>query len=444
MFGFKFLGHTHIPHNKNTAEFKPVKMPCPKEILVPMSQHIGAPATPVVNVGDEVKVGQLIAEASGYISVPIHSSISGKVVKIENYVTSNGSEIPAIRIESDGLMSVADSVTPPDVHDLDSLVEAVRASGLVGLGGAGFPTAVKLDAIKKGGINTIVINAAECEPYITSDTRTILDASELVYEGIAILEKYAPTVEKFVFGIEKNKPECICKIKKLFKDNSKVSVVSLPALYPQGAEGVLIHNTTRRVIPEGKLPADIGVLVINVTSLAVLANYVKTGMPLVEKCMTIDGSAVKEPKNVMAPIGAPIIDVLEFAGVDIDNVAKVLFGGPMMGIAVCSLDEPISKRNNALTVMNEKDAIGCEPTDCIHCGRCVAACPIHLNPMGFSKISGLNLEEEMKKLEEARINLCVECGCCSYVCPANRPLTQNNRLAKAKFRKYKASQSTSK
>ena len=442
MFKLKLLGRTHIPHNKNTAEMSPVKMPCPKEVLFPMVQHIGAPATPVVKIGDEVKVGQIIAEASGYVSAPIHSSVSGKVVKLENYLLPDGKYTIAIKIESDGLMTVSESVVPPVVNDLDSFVDAVRASGLVGLGGAGFPTSVKLDAAKKGNIDTIIINSAECEPYITSDTRTILDNPELICDGIAILEKYIPTVSKIVLGIEKNKPECIQEMKKAFKDNAKVSVAALPTRYPQGAEKVIIHNTTGRIVPEGKLPADVGVIVINVTSLAVLANYIKTGMPLVEKCVTVDGSVVKEPKNVIVPIGASILDVIEFVGVNVDDVAKVLFGGPMMGIAACSLEEPIGKRNNALTVMSAAEVSMLKETECIHCGRCVTDCPMNLNPTAFSDALNLSIEDRVAKLEQERINLCMECGCCSYVCPAKRPLVQNNRLAKAAVREYKARRST--
>ena len=420
----------------------PIKMPIPEEVLLPMSQHIGAPATPIVKVGDEVKVGQLIAEASGAVSSPVHASVSGKVVKIENYLLSDGREVPAVRIASDGLMTVSEEVKPPVVNDLDEFILAVRNSGLVGLGGAGFPSAVKLGAAKSGNIHTVVINAAECEPYITSDTRTILDKPELVFEGIGILAKFIPSIEKFIFGIEKNKPACIEEIARIFRDDAKVSVMPLPTLYPQGAEKVLIYNTTGLVVPEGKLPADIGVLVINVTSLAVLARYMTTGMPLVDKCLTVDGSAVKEPKNIVVPLGTAISDVLAFAGVELDGACKVLFGGPMMGVAASSVSEPISKRNNALTVLNSEDSKEREATACIHCGRCVSACPMKLNPATFSKALDLSVDDKIAKLEEYSINLCMECGCCSFVCPANRPLVQNNRLAKAAVRDYKALKST--
>lgn len=442
MFGFKFLGNTHIPHRKKTSESSPVKMSSPGEVLLPVSQHIGAPATPIVKVGDEVKVGQLIAKSEAYVSASIHAPVSGKVVKIEDYLLYNGKTVPAIRIASDGLMTVSDEITPPQVTDFESFIEAVKKSGLVGLGGAGFPTAVKLDGAKKGTIHTIVVNIAECEPYITCDTITVMEQHDAICEGIALLEKYIPSTQKIVFGVEENKPECIARLKADFKNNAKVSVVTLPSLYPQGAEKVLIYNTTKLVVPEGKLPADVGVLVINVTSLAFLANYIKTGMPLVEKCITVDGSAVKDPKNVIVPIGTTISDVLAFVGVDSEDIGKVLFGGPMMGVAAHSLEQSVEKRTNALTVLSPQDCVEHEATACIHCGRCVKACPMRLNPTAFSKALAMGTEDKMAKLEESHINLCMECGCCSYVCPASRPLLPNNRLAKAELREYKAHQST--
>ncbi len=439
MFGFKFLGNTHIPHRKNTAAMPAVKMAPPSEVLLPTAQHIGAPATPIVKVGDVVKVGQKIAEASGYVSSPVYASVSGKVAKIESYLRPDGRVVPAIRITSDGEMALAEEIAPPTVTDFDSFALAVRESGLVGLGGAGFPTSVKLDAVKKGLINTVVINGAECEPYITGDTRTMLDDADLIKKGIELLEEYIPAVTSYIFGIEKNKPECIAKMGEVFADDDKVKVQPLPSLYPQGGEKVLIYNTTRRVVPEGKLPADVGVLVINVTSLAILAKYITTGMPLVERCVTVDGSAVKEPKNVIAPIGTSIQAILDFAGGLKEAPGKVLFGGPMMGSPAASLDEPITKTTGAITILNVKESTEPPMTQCIHCGRCVAACPFDLNPTAFAAALKLDGKaDRVAMLEEYKINLCMECGCCSYVCPANRPLVQNNRIGKAEVREYKA------
>ena len=445
MFGFKFLGRTHIPHNKNTADKVPVTMTPPKEVLLPTSQHIGAPATPVVKVGDEVKVGQLVAEASGAVSANIYASVSGKVTKIESCLLHDGRTVPAIRIESDGLMTPYEGITPPEVNDFPSLLAAIRTCGLVGLGGAGFPTAIKIGAANcEDCIHTIIVNGAECEPYLTSDSRIMLGrSSSYIYEGIAILEKYIPSVKKFIFGIESNKPECIEQMARIFQDNEKVSIHPLPSLYPQGAEKVLVYNTTGLVIPEGKFPADVGVLVINVTSLAVLAQYIETGMPLVQRCVTVDGTAVKEPKNVLAPIGTSLRDLIEFAGGLTEEPGKVLFGGPMMGIAASSLDEPIIKTTGGITVLTVKDSQQTESSPCIHCGKCVEACPLSLNPTAYAKALKIeNTEEKMEKLDQTRVLLCMECGCCSYVCPANRPLVQNNRLAKNALKTYKAHKAT--
>ena len=435
MFGKKFIGRTPLLHNKNTKDI-PAERFIPNEILLPMIQHIGAPATPIVAVGDTVKIGDKIAEASGAVSSPIYSGISGKVIKIENYLRPNGKTVPAVRILSDGLMEKKELV-PPTVTNLDELILAVKESGIVGLGGAGFPTAVKLAGAKGGNIHTLIINAAECEPYITSDTRTMLEKPGTLKSGISLITSLIPSVERVYIGIEKNKPECISLLRETFADNSKVEVYPLPSRYPQGAEKVIIYNTTGVVVEEGKLPADFGILVMNVTTLVSVMEYIETGMPLVERSFTVDGSAVESPKNVTAPIGTSISDVLSFVGVDEEKIGKVLYGGPMMGVAVCSLTEPIIKTTNALTVITERDVKRREPTACIHCGACVAACPINLNPTAFAHSLSINvMEDRVARLEEDKVKLCMECGCCSYVCPAGRPLVQNNRIAKAEIAEF--------
>ncbi len=439
MLGFKFLGKTHIPHLKNTKGSSAVRMTPPKEVLLPMCQHIGAPATPIVKVGDEVKVGQKIAEAGGYVSSPIFSSVSGKVVKIESYLRPDGRQVQAVRIASDGEMTPIDGITPPEVTDLHSLVSAARESGIVGLGGAGFPLAVKLDAVKKGAIDTVIINAAECEPYITTDARTMIECGEDVKYTVDLFRKLMPSVKSYIMGIEANKPECISLMRELFSADSDVRVVKLPSTYPQGAEKLITYNLTKRVIKEGKLPADVGVIVANVTTLAYLARYIKTGMPLVERSVTVDGSAVAEPKNVTAPIGTSIRDIVDFAGGLKCDPGKVIFGGPMMGQPACSMDEPIVKTTGAITILNVKDSTESPATACIHCGRCVSACPVFLNPTAFARALKLEgKQDRVQRLEENKINLCMECGSCSYVCPANRPLVQNNRIAKSEVREFKA------
>ena len=428
------LGKLHVPHKKNTADMSAVRMTPPATVQIPMAQHIGAPANPVVKVGDRVFVGTLIGEAAGYVSADIHSSVSGTVKKIEPYLASNGKSVPSVIIESDGEMTPDPSIKAPEVNDFESFNAAVRASGLIGLGGAGFPAHVKLDAEKKGLIKKVIINAAECEPYITSDTRTMLDDTADVVYGIELLEKYI-SAEEYIIGIEKNKPECIKKMSEVFANDAKVQVVSLPSTYPQGAEKVLIYNTTGLVVPEGALPADVGCLVLNVTSLAFIAKYVKTGMPLVEKCVTVDGSAIKNPMNVIAPVGASIESIIEFTGGYSEPAGKVLYGGPMMGIAVYNTADPIFKNTNAIVAMSVSEALPKMQNPCIHCGRCLSACPIGLNPTAFAKAMNIaDVAERTERLAADKVNLCIECGSCSYVCPSARPLVENNRLGKAALR----------
>lgn len=436
MFGF--LGNTHVPHRKNTARLTAVSLPAPKEVLLSLSQHIGAPAVATVKVGDTVKKGQKIADAGGFVSAPVHATVSGTVTKIEEYLKSDGRTVTAIRIANDFEDTLSEEVAPPTVTNVDELLAAVTASGLVGLGGAGFPTHVKLAALKNEATDTIVVNGAECEPYITSDTRTMLENGEDILDAVAALRRVAPNLRRVIFGVEKNKPDAIANLRSLFAGDDAVTVKKLPSLYPQGAEKVLIANLTGRIVPEGKLPADVGVIVMNVTTLAFLGKYLKTGMPLVEKTITLDGTAVTTPKNLRVPIGTPLSEVVAMGGVDSEASVKVLYGGPMMGVAVCSLEEPILKNTNAVTVLREKDTVPGKATACLHCGRCVSACPHMLTPTLFSKALEISdKEQRYALLEEKKVTLCIECGCCSFVCPAHRPLVQNNRLAKAELRDHK-------
>lgn len=433
------LGSVRVPHRKATAQSVPVRMPAPTQVSISMMQHIGAPAQPTVKPGDTVFVGTLIGEAASYVSSPVHSSVSGTVKKIEKTVTSSGREADSVIIESDGKMTLDPNLHAPEITDLPSLISAVRDSGLVGLGGAGFPTAVKLDALGKGKIKRLVLNGAECEPYITSDTRTMIDRAPLLREGAELLCRYCD-FEEIVIGIEKNKPEAIDSLRAAFADMPRARVAVLPSKYPQGGEKILIYNTTGLVVPEGGLPADVGVVVMNVSSLAFLAEYVKTGVPLVEKTVTVDGSAISAPANVTVPIGTAIGELIEFVGGASEKIGKILLGGPMMGVAVYSDSHPVLKTTNAVTVMSEREAHAARSTACIHCGRCVSACPMGLQPTYFARALGVSDKREMcERLEELKIGLCIECGCCSFVCPAKRPLVENNRLAKAAVKEYKSS-----
>ena len=419
-----------VPHKKNTANCVPVRLSVPETVRIPMSMHIGKPAKVAVKRGDTVKVGQLIGEADGFISAPVHSSVSGTVAKIEEMTLSNGAKGQCVVIDTDGEQAVFEGVKPPEVHDLDSFTEAVRQSGAVGLGGAGFPTFVKLSVKDLSKLDAVVINAAECEPYITSDTRTMLDKSDDIMRGIEAVKKYLQP-NRFIIGIEKNKPEAIKKMQELASQSEGVEVKVLPSSYPQGGEKVLVFNTVGKIIPKGGLPLDVGVIVINVTTLAFIGSYLKTGMPLVNKCVTVDGSAVKEPKNVIAPIGMSIADVLEQSGGTKSEVAKALYGGPMMGLAVPSLDSPILKNTNAITAMDIKEATPPKTTPCIRCGACLNHCPLRLDPREIARAYKLGSVEDLQTLH---VDLCMECGCCSYICPAHRPLVQTNKLAKALLR----------
>lgn len=433
------LGKTRLPHRKSTAKMPPVRISGVESVIIPLAQHIGAPAVPVCKAGDTVFVGTLIGEAGGYVSANIHSSVSGTVKKIDTILQSSGRTVSAVVIESDGLMTPDPSLKAPKIESLDDLSAAVKASGLVGLGGAGFPTHVKIDGAKKSKIDKIVINAAECEPYITSDTRTMLDDTDYVRRGIELLTRFIDA--EVIIGIEQNKVEPIEKLTACFADMPRVTVMTLPDTYPQGGEKILIYNTTGREVPEGGLPSDVGVLIMNITSVAFLAKYAESGMPLVEKCITFDGSAVKEPKNLIAPIGTPIGVIAELAGGFKVEPGKVLYGGPMMGVAVCSLDEPIMKNTNAITALTHEESMKKKSTACIHCGRCVNVCPMGLNPTEFAK--AMNVDDHTERgmrLNSAKITLCIECGSCSFVCPAKRSLVENNRLAKAELREYLAAQ----
>ncbi|MBQ2668013.1 MAG: electron transport complex subunit RsxC [Clostridia bacterium] len=422
----------HVPHRKNTAKMSAVRMPAPQSVTLLTVMHIGRPATPVVKVGTHVDVGTLVAEQSGLISSPVYASVSGTVKKITEEIVSTGARVPAITIESDGAMTVDASIAPPVVNSKEDFIEALKKSGIVGLGGAGFPTYVKFMTDKP--VDTLVINGAECEPYITSDTRTMIEKADEIRLAIETADKYM-NFAKIIIGIEKNKPEAIEKMQELAKSNNKIQVAVLPSVYPQGGEKVLVYHTTGKKIKLGQLPADVGCIVSNISTLAAIGDYLKTGMPLVERLVTVDGGAVKEPKNVLVPVGTPVKDVFEFCGGFTVDPEKVLYGGPMMGITVPDLDVPVLKQTNALLAFTEKEAKMPKTTACIHCGTCVNSCPFGINVLGIAK--GLQIGD-MDMVEKAGVETCMECGCCAFGCPANRPIVQNNKLAKLALRDHKA------
>ena len=428
-------GGTLLPHLKGTAEAETVIMPPPESVKIPMLQHIGAPAEPVVAVGDKVYVGTLIGKAGGFVSAPVHSSVSGTVsaVAAENV---NGRSQTYVTVKADGEQTPDPSIKPFEVKTREDIAAAAAACGLVGLGGAGFPTGVKLNIKDDTKIDTLIINGAECEPYITSDYRECIENYNDVIEGVYLLKEKLG-VEKVIICIESNKEKAITKLYTIASDkrdtDDTVKLMKLPTSYPQGAEKVIIYSATGRKVPLGKLPSDVGCIVMNITSVAALYRFITTGMPLVSKRITVDGTAVKEPKNLLVPIGTPIKDVLEFAGGVSDTAAEIMMGGPMMGIDVCSTDAVIEKRNNAIIVMEERTAP--DTTPCIHCDRCAGACPMRLYPANVEAALDSKLYD---RLENLNVNYCMECGSCAFVCPAHRPLTQSMRLAKAELRRRTA------
>jgi electron transport complex protein RnfC len=430
------LGGVPAPHRKNTAGCVPEAIPVPSEVRLPMSMHSGTPASPVVAVGDLVKVGQVIGEAVGKVSSPVHASVSGKVKSIENFDSLTGEKTVTITIASDGNQTLFEGIAPPKVTNLAELLEAVKNSGVVGLGGAGYPTAPKLTLRESVKLDYILINGAECEPYITSDTRTMIDDADLMWEGILMMKEYLKP-KNIVICIENNKPEPIKIMKKFCADVDGVEVRVLPSLYPQGERKVLVYNVTGRIVPEGGRLPDVGCVVINCTTVATFARYIKTGMPLVSRCVTVDGPAVKNPKNLIVPIGTPVRNLFDYCGGLKDDVKKVTLGGPMMGAAIPSLDVPIVKITNAVLAFTGKDLLSQEPSACIKCGRCVSNCPMRLMPPYIENAFELKKPELLKKY---KVNMCAECSCCAFSCPAKRPLVQVMTLAKSMLYNYETAQ----
>ncbi len=419
-----------VPHRKGTAAMATQKLPVPAQVVLPMAQHIGAPAKPVVKKGDPVFVGTLVGEAAGAMSANIHSSVSGTVSGIGSIRLSNGRTSPTVIIDSDGKMEKDPSLCPPVVNDRESLLKAAADCGLVGLGGAGFPAAIKL--APKSPVDTLVINGAECEPYLTGDTREFLENSETVMAGIEAVKKYLD-IKNCIIGIERNKPECIDLMCSLTKGMEGVRVHPLKSRYPQGAEKVLIESTTGREVPQGGLPSDAGVIVLNVTTVSTLGKYLATGMPLTSRRVTVDGDAVQDPKNLEVPVGTSIREVLDYCGIKENvTVGKVLMGGPMMGVAVADLEAPVLKQNNGILAFSVEAAHLPEPSPCIRCGRCLLTCPMGLSPV---ELAAAYEKKDAARLAKLDVDLCMLCGSCSYVCPAKRPLTQTISLAKNLARK---------
>lgn len=422
----KHLPTIHVEHHKNTSESSTVKMPAPDKVYISMVQHIGPPCKPTVAVGDLVKAGQKIGDSDAYISAPIHTGVSGKVLAIENTVSSVGILDPTIIISVDKKQEVLEDIKPPVINNKEDFLKAVKESGLVGLGGAAFPTHVKLNPKNLEEVDTLIINGAECEPYITSDYRTMMEDSELLINGIKTTMEHLG-VEKAIIAIESNKEPAIKKLGGMVKNDYDIEIFTLKSNYPQGAERVLIYETTGRVVPPGKLPADSGVIVANVSTMVEIQRYLETGMPLVSRRITVDGNAIKTPKNVEVMIGTPINKLIDFCDGYRRVPKKIIMGGPMMGRSIFDDGIAIIKNNNAILAFDSEWAKFPKETACINCGRCVKACPMMLMPTSIFKAYERKDKEALVNLN---VTLCMECGSCSYVCPAKKQLSFMNRLAK--------------
>ncbi|MGN0448023.1 MAG: electron transport complex subunit RsxC [Acutalibacteraceae bacterium] len=421
-------GGVSVSHNKNTAELPVERMPIPKTVVLPMQQHIGAPCETKVKVGDEVKVGQVIGDTEAFVSTPIHATVSGKVTAVGNVRLANGLITKGVTIESDGLMTLSEDIKPPVVTNKKELCDAVRASGLVGLGGAGFPTHVKLNVPDDKKIDTLIINAAECEPYITVDYCECVENSENILKGAKIVSDILG-IENVVIAIEDNKPKAFEELEK-YADKSgleKIKLMKLRSRYPQGAEKMMVLSATGRKVPAGKLPADVGCIVINVASIAFIARYLETGKPLVSRSITVDGGSIVTPRNIRVPIGTNIGDIIDYCGGFKTEPRKLIFGGPMMGIAICGTDAPICKQNNAILAFPDRKDLIKKERDCIRCGKCVDVCPMSLMPTLIERYAKI---KDAEKLNELSIGVCMECGSCAFACPSGRPLVQYMRLAK--------------
>lgn len=426
-------GGIHPPKEKHLSREKAVQtLPPPPEVVIPLSQHIGAPCEPKVAKGDVVKIGQVIGESSAFVSAPVHASISGKVTNIGPMPHPVLGQAPAVTIESDETDTWAELKAEQDWKKLSSeeILASIRSSGIVGLGGATFPTHVKLSPPKEKPIKTCILNGAECEPYLTADYRLMVEEPGKIATGLAIIMKILGAQEGYI-GVEDDKPEAITLLKKeVAKMN--IEVVTLEAKYPQGAEKQLIAAITGREVPSGGLPMDIGCVVQNVGTAAAITQAVTAGSPLIDRIVSVTGAGVASPQNVRVRLGSSFSYVLDQCGGIKGEAGKVIMGGPMMGMAQASLDVPVIKGTSGILVIPRADVPADQPVSCISCGRCLRACPMGLMP----SIIGILAENE--RFEEAkRYHLldCVECGCCTYICPARRPLVHLIKYAKAALRK---------
>ncbi len=418
-----FVGGVHPYSGKELTMDKPIKPVLPKgDLVYPLSQHIGAPAKPVVAVGDSVLTGQMIAEAGGFVSAPIYATVSGKVKAIEPRRLATGGMCQSIIIENDGKYDAVEMKPSKPYEEMSAQdkIEAVRNAGIVGMGGAGFPTAVKFAPKEPEKIEYVIANCAECEPYLTSDYRRMIEDPEQLIGGLKIAVSIFPNA-RGILAVEDNKPEAIAKLEELTKDEDKITVKALQTKYPQGGERMIIHACTGRDINSRMLPADVGCIVDNVDTLCAVYRAVMRGEPLMERIVTITGDAITDPCNYRVRIGTNYKELIDAAGGFVKEPAKIISGGPMMGFAVFDLDVPTTKTASAMTCLTEDVVAELAPSACINCSRCVDVCPEHLIPKNLA--DAVEHNEEEKFLHQYGME-CIECGSCSYICPARRQLAQ--------------------
>ena len=418
------LNSIKVPHLKASADVRSADIKRPERVVIAMSQHGGVPCKPLVSVGDDVKTGQLIGDSDAVFSAPIHSSVTGKVIGKTNVLNVFGAVHEALVIETVPNQILSEEVRPPVINSREDFIAAIKRSGSVGLGGAGFPTHVKFGYDPdETEIDTLIINGAECEPYITSDHRAMLEEGEKIVDGARKIKEYLG-IKRAVIAIESNKPDAVKHLTALTAGDADTEVVTLRPAYPQGAEKVIIYSVTGRVVRKGDLPSSVGCIVLNCSTAAFISDYLNTGVPLIKRRVTIDGNIVNKPRNLIVPIGTRACDMIKAADVRVPP-DRAIFGGPMMGISFYDEEMPITKTTNALLLFS--DTKKSHHSACIRCGRCIRACSMGLMPTELDRAFDKKDVELLKKLN---VDMCMNCGACSYVCPAKRNLSERNQLAK--------------